>query len=149
MLLVGILPGPHEASHDINSLQPLVDELSQFWKGVNMNVRGYGTKKLVKCGLLCGSCDIPVGRKAFSFLGNNARLGCLKSVPGSFGSMDYSGFDRENWPPRTRAAQLMLLKNSEHVHLSPDLMQQWIQIHSSFGPSIFCSMENACRQSDA
>ena len=110
VLLIGILPGPHEASHDINSfLRPLVDELSQLWEGVNMTVHGYGTKKLVKCALLCGSCDIPAGRKVFGFLGHSARLGCsrcLKSFLGSFGSMDYSGFDRENWPPRTRAAHV-------------------------------------------
>ena len=114
-----------------------------------MNVRGYGTKKLVKCGLLCGSCDIPVGRKAFSFLGNNARLGCLKSVPGSFGSMDYSGFDRENWPPRTRAAHVDATQK-QRACTSQSRLDAAVDTNTqSFWTFHILFMENACRRSDA
>ena len=92
VLLVGILPGPHESSHDINTfLQPLVDEFNEYLTGVNMTVHGEGTEKLVKCALLCGSCDIPAGRKAFGFLGHGARLGCSRCLvrfPGSVGIAD-------------------------------------------------------------
>ena len=70
VLLVGILPGPNESSHDINTfLQPLVDELNKYLTGVNMKVHGYGTEKLVKRALLCGSCDIPNFDELESFSG--------------------------------------------------------------------------------
>ena len=110
VLLIGILPGPNESSHDINSfLRPLVDELLNFWTGVNMPVHSHRTDKLIRCTLLCGSCDIPAGRKAFGFLAHNARFGCsrcLVSFSGTFGNMDFSGFDRENWPHQSRADHL-------------------------------------------
>ena len=110
VLLIGILPGPNESSHDINTfLRPLVNELLDFWTGINLTVHGHTSDKLIKCALLCGSCDIPAGRKAFGFLSHNAKFGCsrcLVSFSGSFGSMDYSGFDRNSWPPRSRADHL-------------------------------------------
>lgn len=38
--LVGILPGPHEPSRDMNSfLGPLIKDLTKFWEGVELNVR--------------------------------------------------------------------------------------------------------------
>ena len=108
VLLVGILPGPHEPSNNMNSyLNPLVDKLLLFWKGVSLNVHGFSCKKLVRCALLCVSCDIPAGRKACGFIGHAGHLGCskcLKSFNGDFGNMDYGGFDRENWPLRTGQA---------------------------------------------
>lgn len=98
-ILVGLIPGPHEPKHDINNfLEPFVEELLSFWNGVELNV-STGKKKF-RCALLCVACDLPAGRKVCGFLGHSARLGCsrcLKELPGSVGSMDYSGFDRENW----------------------------------------------------
>ena len=49
---------------------------------------------------------MPAGRKACGFLGDNALLGCTKCCkvfPGSVGCKDYSGFDRNNWKPRSLA----------------------------------------------
>ena len=118
VLLVGILPGPKESSHDINSyLRPLVDELLQLWNGLNMVVYGELTSKLVKCALLCGTCDIPAGRKAFGFLGHGARLGCsrcYKEFPGSVGNIDYSGFHQETWPKRSRKSHLEAVQILNH-----------------------------------
>ena len=38
-ILVGLIPGPHEPSHDINTfLKPLVDDLLKFWDGVEMRI---------------------------------------------------------------------------------------------------------------
>ena len=57
--------------------------------------------------LLCVACDLPAGKKVAGFLGHTAKLGCskcLKVFPGGFGSTDYSGFDRSQWPPRTNHA---------------------------------------------
>ncbi len=37
MILVGIIPGPHEPSLHINSyLEPLVKKLILLWKGIDM-----------------------------------------------------------------------------------------------------------------
>ena len=73
----------------------------KLWNGVEFNVTGIGKKK-IRCALLCVACDLPAGRKV-GFLGHNARLGCsrcLKEFPGSVGSMDYSGFNRDSWQLR-------------------------------------------------
>ena len=82
-----------------------------------MKVYGNATQKLVKCALLCGSCDIPAGRKAFGFLGHSARLGCsrcLVNFSGSVGDMDYSGFNRESWPSRSRADHVDAVKSQKN-----------------------------------
>lgn len=104
VLLVGIIPGPHEPSHDINSfLMPLVEDLLSFWDGVELDVHGCH-KKLVRCALLCAACDHPAGRKTCGFLGHSACLGCskcMKQFTGTVGDMNYSGFDRHNWTFRS------------------------------------------------
>ena len=63
IILVGILPGPHEPKLTINTyLQPMVDDLLEFWDGVTLNFPERGNK-CVRCALLCVSCDLPAGRK--------------------------------------------------------------------------------------
>ena len=45
----------------------------------------------------------PAGQKVCGFLSHNAHFACsrcFKRFPGTFGSIDLSGFDRENWPER-------------------------------------------------
>ena len=107
ILTIGIIPGPSERSHDINCyLQPMVNELLVFWKGVQMQVRrgSLVVTEPVRCMLLCCTCDNPAGRKVCGFLGHAARLGCfkcLKQFHGVVGAMNYSGFDRTTWQPRT------------------------------------------------
>ena len=57
----------------------------------------------VRCALLGVSCDIPAGRKC-GFVGHSAKLGCsrcVKQFGGTFGNIDYSGFDRASWQPRS------------------------------------------------
>lgn len=78
VLLVGIIPGPQKPRHDINSfIESLVTDLENFWKGVELNV-GANVRRLVKCAVLCISCDIPAGHKLYGFLGHSANLGCSK-----------------------------------------------------------------------
>ena len=58
----------------------------------------------IRCVLLCVTCDTPAGRKVCGFLGHTARLGCfkcLKAFPGSVGTVNFSGFDRSTWHPRS------------------------------------------------
>ena len=62
-------------------------------------------KKKIRCAVLSVSCDIPAGRKLCGFLSYTAHLGCsrcYKPFPGSVGNMDYSGFNRDTWNPRTQ-----------------------------------------------
>ena len=104
IILVGIIPGPSDPEHDINSfLDPLVNELLDFWTGVKLCVKTVA-EKLVRCSLLCVSCDLPAARKACGFLSYTARLGCsqcLKEFSGRVGEeRDFSGFERSQWPHR-------------------------------------------------
>lgn len=105
VILVGLIPGPHEPKHDINSyIKPLVDELLSFWKGIDLGIHSISGKKSVRCALLCVACDLPAGRKICGFPSFTACYGCsrcFKEFPGSVGSMDYSGFERDRWPPRS------------------------------------------------
>ena len=112
-ILVGLILGPHEPHHDINSfLEPLVTELQQLWTGTDLNVHSQCAKKKIHCALVCVACDLPVGRKVRGFLSHNARLGCSRcwtQFSGTVGSMDFSGFDREQWRLRS---------GSEHKQLA-------------------------------
>ena len=68
-----------------------------------------GNQVLVRAALICLACDIPASRKVSGFLSHSAFHGCsrcLKSFPTStFGEKPgYSGFDRNNWTPRTNAS---------------------------------------------
>lgn len=108
IIIVGIIPGPSEPSHESMNhyLKPLVKELNELWKGVNMIIYEGTTKvsKTIRGALLCCACDLPAGRKVCGFLGHSASLGCskcLKSFSGSVGTMNYSGFDRTLWNMRT------------------------------------------------
>ena len=76
-----------------------------------MNVHSLTVKKKIRCALVCVACDLPAGRKTCGFLSYNARFGCSrcwKKFSGSVGSMDFSGFDRENWRQRTGAEHKLL-----------------------------------------
>ena len=106
-VLVGLIPGPHEPRHDVNAfLDPFVTDLKRYWNGVELNVASLRCRKIIRCALLCVACDVPAGRKVCGFLSHNAHLGCsrcFKRFSGTVGAMNYSGFDRNNWPPRTGA----------------------------------------------
>ena len=105
-ILVGVMPGPKEASHSINSyLGPLVLELQQAWNEGFTVMSPHNIPVKVRLALCCVCCDIPASRKVSGFLGHSASLGCnkcYKRFESSFGqNTDYSGFDRECWELRT------------------------------------------------
>ena len=83
ILVVGIIPAPHEPKVHINSyLETLVDDLLDLMKGIIMHTP-QGEKK-IKAYLICAACDIPASRKLGGFLGHAANKGCsrcLKSFP--------------------------------------------------------------------
>ncbi len=111
VLLVGILPGPSEATNLNGFLKPLVNELNEFWEGILLNIYGSSTKELIRCALLCASCDLPAGRKLCGFLSYNAHQGCSRCHK-SF-SQGYGGFERDKWVKRTRTEHLEITKKLE------------------------------------
>ena len=106
VILVGVIPGPSEPELAMNSyLSPLVEELKQGWEE-GFTVTTYeGVQVKLRIALTCVACDIPASRKVCGFVCYRAALACnhcLKRFPVQFGEpTDYSGFDRDNWAPRT------------------------------------------------
>ena len=104
MVLIGVIPGPHEPNLHINSfLESLVDELLKLWKGIEMpTTEG---KQVIHAALLCSSSDVPATRKVGGFVGHGAHKGCSRCLK-SFSTTaladkpDYSGFNCCTWPKR-------------------------------------------------
>ena len=142
IIIVGILPGPHEPSRNINSfLEPLVTELLEFWSGKELCVYGTGTKQKVRCALLCVSCDLPAGRKVCGFVSYNARYGCskcLKSFSGGVGSMNFSGFDRSTWRPRTREAHVAAISKILACNTKADVTK--VESENGYRHTIFLKL---------
>ena len=117
VILVGIVPGPKEPVSLNSYLKPLVSDLLIFWDGTELDIGHLNCKRKVSCALLCVTCDLPAGRKVCGFLGHGAHFGCsrcLKKFSGTVGSMDYSGFDRQNW---------VLRSNEEHKRVAKKIRE--------------------------
>ena len=72
VILVGIMPGPKEASHNINSyLGPLVQELEQAWNEGFTVLSPHRIPVKVRLALSCVACDIPASPKVSGFLGHS------------------------------------------------------------------------------
>ena len=66
MLILGILPGPHEVSlHKINHyLAPIVDDLESLWREVTLpQTFEHQEGKNIRAALILVSCDISAARK--------------------------------------------------------------------------------------
>ncbi|XP_035665651.1 uncharacterized protein LOC118408900 [Branchiostoma floridae] len=100
IIVVGIIPGPHEPKLHINGfLEPLVEELQKLWKGLWLHDSSLVKKQRYRAALLCLACDIPAARKVAGFYGHMATKGCSKCLK-SFtrdcnNRVDYSGFEEE------------------------------------------------------
>ena len=80
IILIGLIPGPSTPTHDVNTyLKPLVKELQDLWKGVEMCVNDDGRMLTlaVKGPLLCVACDLPAGRKYVAFWEPQLLLGAV------------------------------------------------------------------------
>ena len=102
IIIVGVIPGPHEPSKHINSfLNPLVLKLQKLWKSVFIETSS-SERVLVRAALICVVCDIPAAPKVCGFVRHSAHLGCSKCMKffpydETIDKLDYSGFDRETW----------------------------------------------------
>lgn len=104
VLLLGVIPGPHEPKSMNSFLYPLVNELCNLWKGVMLKTVP-GTGVVVRAALLCVACDIPAARKVCGFVGHNGLHGCSKCLcefpTTTFGEKpDYSNYNRSTWKVR-------------------------------------------------
>ena len=82
------------------------------------------------------ACDVPAARKVAGFLSHAARLGCskcLKEFPkvkeGDVYKTDYSGFDRETWPPRTNKRH----RENANKTQKPKTPKQRTELESALG----------------
>ena len=100
VIIVGIIPGPSEPPHSINSyLTPLVTELLQFWVGVQITLLN-SDNKIIRAALLAVACDVPASRKVCGFLCHSANLGCNRCYCEFYEGWlqrDYSNFDQPSW----------------------------------------------------
>ena len=103
MILIGIMPGPHEPKNCNSFLAPLVTDLNVLYNGMTM--KSSSNLHFIRALLVCVCCDLPATRKICGFQNFNAKMGCSKClkqfVTDKFGSKpNYGGFDLENWLPR-------------------------------------------------
>ena len=106
IIVVGCIPGPSEPRNMNSYLKPMVDELLMLWDGIDIQPHSYAVPVQVRGCLLGVACDIPATRKVCGFTGCSSTHGCSKCFKtfscSAFGEkLDYSGFDRDNWPLRT------------------------------------------------
>ena len=102
IILCGILLGPKEPKDWNSYLYPLVHELLLLWEGIVIKTQEHG-KITIRAALLCISSDIPATRKLCGFASHVANFGCskcLKKFPFVRNKLDYSGFERAEWPVR-------------------------------------------------
>ena len=109
LILVGMIPGPHEPANMNPFLEPLVIDLKRLYQGFYVNTPAGRVK--IRAVLACITCDLPATRKVCGFSNYNALKGCskcFKSFPtASLGSKpDYSGFNCESWPLRELAVHV-------------------------------------------
>lgn len=105
VVVVGVIPDCSKEPPTNTFIQPLVTDLLNAWNtGINTKTFLSPTENVnVRFALLCVGCDIPASRKLCGFLGHAAVLGCSKchkKFPGEVGNRDYSGFQKELWPPK-------------------------------------------------
>lgn len=92
-----------------------------------MNTGSHTERKLVRCTVICCSCDLPAGRKLCGFLGHSAHLGCSKCMqffPTLGDALDYSGFQRENWIPRTNLSHRQNVNKLSQCKSKTELLKQ-------------------------
>jgi len=92
MLTLGLLPEPNEVKlHKINHyLSPIVDELLEFWNGIEIPA----ARKNVRLALICCSNDIPAARKLCGhILASVSYHRCYKRANLNGHKLNFGGFD--------------------------------------------------------
>ena len=103
VILLGIIPNLTKEPNTLEYLlRPLVEELKIFYKdGIHLPK----TDRLIKCVLICITCDLPATSKVWGFLGHSAKLGCSRCLLDFESGQSKNagkGFNKKLWPPRTQ-----------------------------------------------
>ncbi len=97
MLTLGLLPGPNEVKlHKINHyLSPIVDELLEFWNGIEIPA----AEKIIRLALICCSNDIPAARKLCGHISATMSCHrCYKKANSNGNKLNFGGFDdMDDW----------------------------------------------------
>jgi hypothetical protein len=97
MLTLGLLPGPNEVKlHKINHyLSPIVDELLEFWNGIEIPA----AKRKIRLALICCSNDIPAARKLCGHISASVSCHrCYKRANINGRKLNFGGFDdMDDW----------------------------------------------------
>ena len=103
VILLGIIPNLTKEPNTLEYLlRPLVEELKIFYKD---RIHLPKTDRLIKCVLICVTCDLPATRKVCGFLGHPAKLRCSRCLLDFGGGQSKNvgkGFNKTFWPPRTQ-----------------------------------------------
>ena len=105
IFIVGIIPGPEEPKLDaVNPyLDPLVDVLLLFWKGILFSKTFlYETGRLIFCALIALIADLPAARKFGGFASYSHEFFCSKCWC-TRTEHGYDNFDYASWRGRTNA----------------------------------------------
>lgn len=142
IIVAGIIPEMNKEPKSLNTfLAPIVDELKALWKGVKLMTSQCPRPLTYRGALLLASADLPAVRKLCGFKGHSAHRGCskcFKFFPGNFGEKrDYSGFDRNMWPPRHNSSHR---RHAEMVRKAPTKTEHEL-LATKYGVYYSCLLE--------
>ena len=141
MLILALLPGPNEVKlHKINHyLAPIVDELLEFWSGVNLpSSEDHPEGKKIRLAVICSANDIPATRKLCGHI--SAKAACYRchkraNVVGrrsNFGGFDdisewFQDRDPEEHRTNAEAWRYCTTRDERDAHVSANLVR-WSEI---------------------
>src|SRR5437763_1193411 len=143
MLILALLPGPNEVKlHKINHyLAPIVDELLEFWSGVNLPPsEDHPAVKKIRLAVICCANDILAARKLCGHISSKAACyRCHKRANAVGRRSNFSGFDdisewfqdRDPEEHRTNAEawRYCTTRDERDVHVSANLVR-WSEMLS-------------------
>jgi hypothetical protein len=104
MYIAGIIPGPEEPSlTEINHfLEPLIDELVEFWEpGIIFSRTALHENRVVCCAIACVVCDLPAARKVAAFSGVTGNHFCTVCSCRGKVSLQRCDIEHAIWLPKT------------------------------------------------
>ena len=136
MLILALLPGPNEIKlHKINHyLVPIVDELLEFWSGVNLPPsEDHPEVKKIRLAVICCANDIPAARKLCGHISaKSACYRCHKRANVVGRRSNFSGFDDisewfqdrdpEEYRTNAEAWRYCTTRDERHAHVSANLV---------------------------
>ena len=88
VILLGIIPNLTKEPSDLEYfLRPLVEEPKTFYRpGIHLP----RIDRVIRCALICITCDLPATRKVCGYVGHSAKLGCSRCL------LDFGGGQKKD-----------------------------------------------------